>query len=355
MESQESALERKRKRLEAWKRKKQQQEATAAAPPPAPPPAPKVSLTLFTKTSKSTVSKKKPKPVSIHNAFGESDDSEGESSGTVAKPAASLKRKSLLDVQQQQEEQQQGDDTAQPKRKKRKGRWDGGGTKEKEPVGKDALDEFMENLTSWINENNAVNNAVNNDASGSSSTAGAGATSTSPAVAPVDDEEEEKARRALVEALKHAQPVRDAAVASEENNEESGVPQPAQTLAEVRSEKARREQRLAELERQAAEARASAESAAEPKFGRIYMDSEGGIVEEAERNLDAAKATPDALVVLAELNKKKELKAVDHSTIDYMPFQKNLYRVPRSLANLTNDDVISRRANLKVRVRGHGA
>ena len=99
----------------------------------------------------------------------------------------------------------------------------------------------------------------------------------------------------------------------------------------------------------------SAESAAQPKFGRLYMDSEGGVMEEAERNLNAAKATPDALVVLAELNKKKELKAVDHSKIEYMSFTKNLYRVPRSLANLTNDDVISRRAKLKVRVRGHGA
>jgi ATP-dependent RNA helicase DDX46/PRP5 len=112
---------------------------------------------------------------------------------------------------------------------------------------------------------------------------------------------------------------------------------------------------MMDLKKQAAEARRSARSAAQPKFGRLFMDSEGGVMEEAERNLIAAKAKPDALVVLADLNKKKELKAVDHSKIEYLPLQKNLYRVPRSLANLSNDDMTSRRAKLKVRVRGHGA
>lgn len=322
-----SDAERKRKRLEAWKRKKQQQQQEQPAQPTAPPPpAAKMSLTLKPiKASKGNVAKKKPKPLSI-NAFGESDSDEDDDKTQTTNKAVSLKRKSVLDLGNPEEE-------SQPKRKKRKGRWDTA-PKEKKPVVKDALDEFMENLQS------------------------AGSTDqievdTDPLKeAPKDDEQEEKARRALVEALK-AQPT--PAITTGDGEEESGAPQPAQLAAEVRSEKARREQRLLELERQAAEARASAQSAAQPKFGRLYMDSEGGVMEEAERNLDAAKATPDALVVLAELNKKKELKAVDHSKIDYIPFQKNLYRVPRSLANLTNDDVISRRARLKVRVRGHGA
>ena len=78
-------------------------------------------------------------------------------------------------------------------------------------------------------------------------------------------------------------------------------------------------------------------------------------MEEAERNLDAAMAAPDALEVLAEINKKKELKGVDHSQIDYIPFKKNLYIVPKSLANLTNDEVVDLRSKLKIRVRGHGA
>lgn len=162
-----------------------------------------------------------------------------------------------------------------------------------------------------------------------------------------DDEEEEKARRAFIEALKSAAPYGE-----EEEVEKAKKPELA---AEVRSEKQRREQRLKELEREAGEARNAAQKAGAPELGRLYNDVEGGVMEEAERNLDAATAEPDALTVLAELNKKKELKAVDHSTIEYMPFQKNLYVVPRSLASLSNDEVINLRAKLKVRVRGHGA
>ena len=112
---------------------------------------------------------------------------------------------------------------------------------------------------------------------------------------------------------------------------------------------------MRELEREAEDARTSAEAASAPILGRLYNDVEGGIMEEAERNLEAAMATPDALQVLAELNKKKELKAVDHSKVDYIPFKKNLYIVPRALARLSNDEVTNMRGKLKVRVRGHGA
>jgi ATP-dependent RNA helicase DDX46/PRP5 len=337
MDSSNDAVERKRRRLEAWKLKQQQQ----AAPPPPPPPEPpkKVALTLkptTQKTNKPNVPKKKKKQPVLVNAFGDDSDEGEDEPSSSSQMAPSLKRKSLLDVEKEQEDKEDETNKQQeePKRKKRKGRWDSS-PKETKPVGKDALDEFMENLKTRVDD------VVDDDSQQFIS------------APPKDDEQEEKARRALVEALK-AQPSLEFSNEEFQEGEEMST-QPAQTVAEVRSEKARREQRLLELERQAAEARASAEAAAQPKFGRLYMDSEEGIMEEAERNLDAAKATPDALVVLAELNKKRELKAVDHSKIEYMPFQKNLYRVPRSLANLTNDDVISRRANLKVRVRGHGA
>ena len=53
-------------------------------------------------------------------------------------------------------------------------------------------------------------------------------------------------------------------------------------------------------------------------------------------------AAPDALEVLAELNKKKDLKAVDHSKVDYIPFKKNLYTVPRALASLSANEVALR-------------
>ena len=163
------------------------------------------------------------------------------------------------------------------------------------------------------------------------------------------DTEEEKARRAFIEALKSAPGPQ-----GEQQPEPETVEEP-RTAADVRSEKQRREQRLRELEREAEEARGLAEAAAAPELGRLYNDVEGGVMEEAERNLDAAMAAPDALQVLAELNKKKELKAVDHSKVEYIDFKKNLYIVPRVLAKLSSDDVANLRGKLKVKVRGHGA
>lgn len=173
----------------------------------------------------------------------------------------------------------------------------------------------------------------------------------SDAPSDTDDETEEDARRALIDALKSTLAPSEITTDTPEDSE---VHRPAQTAAEVRNEKSRREERLRQLEEEAAQARRLAKVTEEADLGRLYED-EGGIMEEAERNFQLARAAPDALTIIAELNKKKELKAVDHSKIEYLPFQKNLYRVPRSLAQLTNDDVINRRAKLKVRVRGHGA
>lgn len=191
-----------------------------------------------------------------------------------------------------------------------------------------------------------------------------------------DEEAEERARRALIEALA-AQPApttltttvnastqqqqqqhegETGAAGEDEDDDEKGGERPAQLASEVKTEKSRRQEQLRQLERQAAAAQAAAQAASAPELGPLYNDVEAGVMEEAERNLEAAKiAGSDALTVLADLNKKKELKAVDHSQIDYIDFQKNLYIVPRALANLSNDEVINRRAKLKVRVRGHGA
>jgi hypothetical protein len=167
-----------------------------------------------------------------------------------------------------------------------------------------------------------------------------------------DDEEEEKARRAFIEALKS---VPGPAEQEEQLQLELANNRKVETLAQVRTEKSRREQKMRDLERDAEEARKTAELAGAPELGRLYNDVEGGVMEEAERNLDAAMAAPDALQVLAELNKKKELKAVNHSQVDYIPFKKNLYIVPRNLANLSSDEVANLRGKLKVKVRGQGA
>lgn len=139
-----------------------------------------------------------------------------------------------------------------------------------------------------------------------------------------------------------------------EDVEEKNAPQLA---SEVKSEKQRREERLQMLKREAEEAQRASAKASQPDIGRIYYDDvESGVMEEAQRTLGVVNAaTTDALEVLAELNKKKELKAVDHSKIEYIPIRKNLYIVPRSVASLSPDQVLDRRAKLQIRVRGKGA
>lgn len=126
-----------------------------------------------------------------------------------------------------------------------------------------------------------------------------------------------------------------------------------QIKSEVLSEKHRREEHIRQLEAEATAARRRAQK--QEEFGRMYNDAEDGVMEEAERTLDVLTAAPDALEVLAELNKKKELKAVDHGKIDYLSIRKNLFVVPRSLANLSENAVEERRAEMHIRVRGRGA
>jgi ATP-dependent RNA helicase DDX46/PRP5 len=130
-----------------------------------------------------------------------------------------------------------------------------------------------------------------------------------------------------------------------------------QLAAEVQSEKQRREKHLHALKKEAEEAKKASEISSQPAIGRIYYsDVESGVMEEAERALDVVNAASmDALEVLAELNKKKELKAVDHSKVEYIPIRKNLFIVPRSLASLTSDQIMERRAKFMIRVRGKGA
>lgn len=166
--------------------------------------------------------------------------------------------------------------------------------------------------------------------------------------AETDDEEEENARRQFLETLQKT---------TVGINTEEDVPKPAQLAAEVQSEKQRREKRLQELKEQAQMAQKESAKASQPDIGRIYYeDVESGIMEEAERRLNIINtASVDALEVLAELNKKKELKSVDHSKIDYIPVRKNLYVVPRSVASLTEEQIIERKAKWKIRVRGRGA
>ena len=178
----------------------------------------------------------------------------------------------------------------------------------------------------------------------------------------VDDEEEERARREFIDALKRSAPPDPSSTSAvsattngggNNNNDGEDGDDEYETKSEVRSEKERREDAVRQLSIEADRLRRQTHVAVD--VGRIYNDGEGGVMEEAERTLAALTAAPDALEVLAEMNKKKELRSVDHESVDYLPVRKNLYIVPRSLASLTPTEVAERRAKLGVKVRGKGA
>lgn len=61
-----------------------------------------------------------------------------------------------------------------------------------------------------------------------------------------------------------------------------------------------------------------------------------------------------ALEMLDEAKKGKELKPVDHASIEYLPFRKNLFIVPRALAKLNDEELKSKRDELQIKVRGKG-
>jgi ATP-dependent RNA helicase DDX46/PRP5 len=98
-------------------------------------------------------------------------------------------------------------------------------------------------------------------------------------------------------------------------------------------------------------------------IGREFFipEEEDGIVEEAIREYEAAtQQESDSTFMLLNtvdqtLNKKKELTNHQNQSgqgHEYAPFQKNIYRVAKSVASLTPTEITNRRAKLKIRVRG---
>lgn len=384
-----AALERKRKRLEAW-RKRQEEKAKAASETESSKP--KVTLSLVNKSNL----KKKNKKNKIAMGVVRFDDGDEKDSKEESDPPSKFLE--LVSPQEQTSSDKKNDQGSSPARKKR--RW--GATSESSVVDKtgtvaeveDDLDKFMENLKSGVMgriETPSTRGILSADLNGNvvrpTSKAQNGAVTVSGGTitpeelaklmgtneesmssrkedgthhgpsdlvastseAPTDDEEEEQERRNFLQHLKKTQVV--------STDVEESTHSTPQLAAEVQSEKQRREKHIQALKKEVEEAKKASEKASQPPIGRIYYsDVESGIMEEAERALDVVNAASmDALEVLAELNKKKELKAVDHSKVEYIPVRKNLYIVPRSLASLTSDQVMERRAKLKIRVRGKGA
>lgn len=134
----------------------------------------------------------------------------------------------------------------------------------------------------------------------------------------IDEEEEERQRQEFMEAWRKQQEEQEAEAIRQEEEKKR-----------LQEEEEEREER-------------------ERKLGRLWA-SEGDIMEEGERT-----EQKDALTLLAEQLKKKELKAVDHSTIEYIPIRKNLYIVPKVLAALTAEEVNAARNALEIKIRGKG-
>jgi ATP-dependent RNA helicase DDX46/PRP5 len=109
----------------------------------------------------------------------------------------------------------------------------------------------------------------------------------------------------------------------------------------------RRSREAEEAELEKAAKKEEAERKARDEFGRVYA-SEGDVLDEAE--VEEKKKT--ALELLEEQKRGKVLRPVDHSTIEYLSFRKNLYIVPKALARLTEKEIEAKREELQVKVRG---
>mmetsp|Transcript_9080 Transcript_9080/g.15350 ORF Transcript_9080/g.15350 Transcript_9080/m.15350 type:complete len:1216 (+) Transcript_9080:81-3728(+) len=147
----------------------------------------------------------------------------------------------------------------------------------------------------------------------------------SPAPKMVDEEKEEQERRDFLEAL------RDSTVPGESSLPSSSAP--VTSLSEGRG-----------VSSSSPEGVSSKET-----LGRIFA-GEGDMIEESE--VEAKKKS--ALDILEEQKRGKELRAVDHSSVQYESFRKNLYIVPRILASLSAEELRMKRDLLQLKVRGKG-
>ena len=84
------------------------------------------------------------------------------------------------------------------------------------------------------------------------------------------------------------------------------------------------------------------------ELGRIFAN-DGDLIDDTTIITQKQKS---ALEILEESKKGKELKAVDHSLIQYIPIRKNLYIVPKILSKMSDQEIREKRENLHIKVRG---
>jgi hypothetical protein len=180
----------------------------------------------------------------------------------------------------------------------------------------------------------------------------------------VDTDMEDEQRWELIKALKQ-EPVPASSILDETStvNVAATAIEGSSSLVSINDDKLSfREQHqkmVQELAEAAKQVREIQEKSIKDIGREFFIPEEDGIVEEAIREYEAAtQQQSDSTFMLLNtvdqtLNKKKEL-TTHHSESghEYAPFQKNIYRVAKSVASLTPTEITNRRAKLKIRVRG---
>lgn len=336
------AAERKRKRLEAWR--KRQKEGSSLKK--VANTREKISVSLNKSASKK-IKLKKPSNkgtgnnVTNINILGD-DDEDSEDKGMIGKSSMEMADANLGTRWKPPTTSSASTSNSNKTKKSKSSPREKSSDNKKE---NDLLDEFMTTLES---ENNVIaNDKEIMDTSNSVSKAAASDEGQDLEKShDSEDEEEQEARRSLIAVLTSSSSEVSTAAAPSNSD-------PPQLMADLKSQKQQREEHIKKLTIEAQKAKKRLQSTQD--MGRMcYNDYDSGVVEEAERELELFTAAPDALDLLAELNKKKELKSVDHTKISYLSINKNLYIVPRALQNVPRDQLHKIRSSHSIKIRGLG-
>ena len=337
------AAERKRKRLEAWR--KRQKEGSSLKK--VANTREKISVSLNKSASKK-IKLKKPSNkgtgnnVTNINILGD-DDEDSEDKGMIGKSSMEMADANLGTRWKPPTTSSASTSNSNKTKQSKSSPREKSSDNKKE---NDLLDEFMTTLES---ENNVIaNDKEIMDTSNSVSKEAAASDEGQDLEKSHDseDEEEQEARRSLIAVLTSSSSEVSTAAAPSNSD-------PPQLMADLKSQKQQREEHIKKLTIEAQKAKKRLQSTQD--MGRMcYNDYDSGVVEEAERELELFTAAPDALDLLAELNKKKELKSVDHTKISYLSINKNLYIVPRALQNVPRDQLHKIRSSHSIKIRGLG-
>jgi ATP-dependent RNA helicase DDX46/PRP5 len=85
--------------------------------------------------------------------------------------------------------------------------------------------------------------------------------------------------------------------------------------------------------------------------GEIMYSGDGDLEEEGGSE---ARFKKSALELLEEKARGKVVTPIDHTIVQYSAFRKNLFILPRSLARLSDAEIVACREDLQIKVRGQG-